>query len=539
MGTCNVFIILLFLLASSGIQQPSPNLFTVEGTVINTATGRPIPRALVQLSGRAMLSGREGEFSFDAVSPGKAQILAQKPGFFAPGSNASQFNMMIDVGPDSGKVVLKLAPEAVIFGHVTGSDAEPLEGALVDVIKLASMNGRMGLQRAGPTVRTDEDGNYHMAGMAPGRYYVSVKSGNLARMILGVQTLKRSEDYPLVVYQPGSEDLASATMLDLASGQRAEASFSLALQPSFKLAGTIAALGEWKQIYAPTIVDALDMPLRQADQFDPQSGSFEFHSVPAGTYRLRCSGVDTDGSHNEFSDRTVTVLQPVTNLKLLLKHGARIPVEFRTEFTQPRNSDFCYYNVGGEASRAACSDLPAASVELISASGAYYQFALDWRPADSAGFGISRVPAGKYIVHARPQSVGYVQSLRSGERNLLSEELVVPEDGSVAPIEVVMRDDAATLDVLVHGAAMGQSVMVVLIPEARFSEPQVMGTNVAKAGWQSLYPGAYSVLAFDSTGGLDYHNPEALAPYMDKAASVKVSANQKASVTVEVIHTGE
>jgi hypothetical protein len=540
MGTYKAVFILFFLLASAAAQQTSPTLFTVEGTVINSASGRPVPRALVHLSGRAMLSGGEGEFSFDAVSPGKAQIWAYKPGYFAPGSNAGQSSIIIDVGPDAGKVMLKLAPEAVIFGHVTGNDEEPLEGASVDVLKLAVMNGRMRLQLAGPPVRTDEDGNYRMAGLAPGRYYVSVKSGNLTRRILGVQTLKRSQDYPLVVYQPGSEDLASATMMDLAPGQRAEAAFSLALRPSFKVAGVVATLGEWKQINPPMFVDALDMPLRQPEQFDPQSGTFEFRSVPAGTYRLRCGGTDADSNHYEFSDRTVTVSQPVTNLKLLLKRGARIPVEFHTQFNQ-RNGGVCTYNVGGETRHSDCSDLPAASVELISASGAYYQFALDWRPADSAGFAISGVPAGKYIVHTHSQSLGYVQSLRSGGRDLLREELVVPEEGSVAPIEVVMRDDAATLEVLVHGAAIARQAMVVLIPEARFSDLQfqVIGGKIAKTSLQPLSPGAYSVLAFDSTDGLDYQNPDALAPYLGKAASVRVSPHQNASVTVELIHIGE
>jgi hypothetical protein len=66
---------------------------------------------------------------------------------------------------------------------------------------------------------------------------------------------------------------------------------------------------------------------------------------------------------------------------------------------------------------------------------------------------------------------------------------------------------------------------------------QVMGINLAKARWQSLPPGAYWVLAFDY--GIDYQNPEVLAPYLDKAASVRVAANQNASVTVELIHTGE
>jgi hypothetical protein len=134
-----------------------------------------------------------------------------------------------------------------------------------------------------------------------------------------------------------------------------------------------------------------------------------------------------------------------------------------------------------------------------------------------------------------------VQSLRSGDRDLLREELVVPEEGSVPPIEVVMRDDAATLEVLVHGAAVSRQAMVVLIPEARFSDLQfqVIGGHFAKTSWQPLSPGAYSVLAFDSTDGLDYQNPDALAPYLGKAASVRVSPHQNASVTVELIHIGE
>ena len=65
MGTYNAVFIVFFLLASAAAQQTSPTLFTVEGTVINSATGRPVPRALVHLSDRAMLTGGEGENIID------------------------------------------------------------------------------------------------------------------------------------------------------------------------------------------------------------------------------------------------------------------------------------------------------------------------------------------------------------------------------------------------------------------------------------------------------------------------------------------
>jgi hypothetical protein len=539
MGACRILFPVFFLLASSLAQQASNNLFKVEGAVVNSLTGRPIPRALVEMSGRAMLAGSEGEFSFDGIPPGQAQISVTKPGYFAPGTKLhnGSASRALEIGPDTGRIILKLMPEAVIFGHVAGNDEEPLEGASIEVLTSVSVNGQTQLQPANRNVRTDEDGNYRVAGLLPGRYAVAVKAQNLARRILGVQMTKTSEAYPLLTYHPQAGDVDSATMIDLSPGQHAEASFSLSLRPAFKLAGSIATSGEWTQLNPPVLVDDMDRPLLTAEQFDAQSGSFEFPAVPAGTYWLRYSGLDTE-RHYEYSERSLTVSQPLTNLKLVLKHWPRIPVEFHTELTQPRSSGPCAYNVGGENHQADCSDMPAAFVELIPAGRSQNRFSLEWRPAkDSSGFGISGVPPGKYVVHSWPSGVGYVQSVRSGQFDLLTEELVVPEEGSVSPIQVVVRDDPATLEVLVHGAATGQQAFVVVIADARFSRPQVMITDRAKTDLGALTPGDYKVLAFASA--MDYADPEVLAPYLNKAASVRVSANQTASVAVDLIRTGE
>lgn len=541
MGACRILFPVFLLLASSLAQQGSNNLFKVEGTVVNSLTGRPIPRALVEMSGRSVLTGSDGEFSFDGVVPGQTQISVTKPGYFVPGTKLRQGSAgrTIGIGPDTGKIELKMAPEAVIFGHVTGNDEEPLEGALIEVLTFASVNGQTRLQLANRNVRTDEDGNYRAAGLLPGRYTIAVKAQNLARRILGAQTTKTSEAYPLLVYHPQAGDVESATMIDLSPGQRAEASFSLSLGPAFKLAGSVAISGEWTQVNTPVLVDDMDRPLLTAEQFNNQSGSFEFRAVPAGTYRLRCAGFDAE-RHYEYTERSVTVSQPVTNLKLVLKHWPPIPVEFQTELTHPRNSGPCSYNVGGENRQADCSDMPAAWVELIPAGPSQNRFSLEWRPAkDSSGFGISGVPPGKYVVHSWPSGPGYVQSVRSGNLDLLREELVVPEEGSVSPMQVVVRDDPATLEVQVHGAAIGQQAVVVVIADTRFSKPLALSTNMAKIESGSLAPGDYKVLAFDSAYGMDYADPESLAPYLDKAATVRVSANQNASVAVDLIRTGE
>jgi len=532
MGAPRILFTIFLLLASSTAQQDSSNLFKVEGTVINSLTGRPLARALVQMSGRAVLTGSEGEFSFNGVYRGQTQISATKPGYFPPRAKPHQGSAgsTIEIGPDTGKIVLKLVPEAVVLGHVTGNDDEPLEGATIEVLALASVNSQTELQAA-KQARTDEDGNYRLAGLVPARYAIAVKTESLVRRFPAIQSAKASEAYPLLVYHPQTGDPASATMIELSPGQRADVSFSLSLGPAFKVAG------EWMQINPPVLVDSMDRTLLTS-QFDAQSGSFEFRPVPAGTYRLRCSGLDPERRY-EYSERTLTVSQPVTNLKLLLKRSPGIPVEFRTELRQPRSSGPCTYNVSGEIRQSDCSDMPPAFVQLIRV-GSSHQFSLEWRPAkDSSGFAISGVPPGKYVVHAWPSGPGYVQSQRSGNLDLLREELVVPEEGTVAPIEVVLRDDPATLQVQVRGAAVGQQATVLVIPDARFSKPLAIGTSMAKIEAGPLPPGDYLVLAVDSVDGLDYANREALTPYLGKAATVTVSANQNASVAVDLIRTGE
>ncbi|MGH9566351.1 MAG: hypothetical protein ACRD4I_10230, partial [Candidatus Angelobacter sp.] len=154
---------------------------------------------------------------------------------------------------------------------------------------------------------------------------------------------------------------------------------------------------------------------------------------------------------------------------------------------------------------------------------------------------IASVTPGKYLVRARAYLGGYVQSLRCGNADLFREELVVPESGVVPPIEVEMRDDAATVNVKVRGDKPGQQAAVLIVPDDEISrEPRIMAADLAM-GVQAIYlaPGAYKVFAFDSIADPDYEEPGTLAKYAGKAASLTLSPNGTASVTVDLIHRGE
>jgi Carboxypeptidase regulatory-like domain len=539
MGTCFPFLLaILCSLTLVSAQQPQDR-FNIAGIVVNSATGKPIARALVQLYGHAMLTSPDGEFSFAAVPAGAAQITLVKPGYFVPGGPGTS----IEIGRDTGKIVLKLAPEATIFGRVTGKDEEPLEGARVEALTYVFREGGRRLINApiGGDRPTDEDGNFKLSGLPAGRYYIAVRAGNVDRRTLGARTLETPVAYPGVVFYPGTKDLAAATAVDLVPGQRMELQLSLTPEPAYKISGTVTTTGYLQAANSVYIVGPMDQPLFSADQFDPRTGKFEFRAVPAGKYTLRVGGSDPQNNASAFSDQTLTVSRPLADLKLLLRPGADIPVVIHKEFDPSRSLGRCEsFLPNGERHESDCSEFPAALVELIGLEFEVRHYNTAFNAlADPSTLGLHGVSPGKYLVRARANFGGYVQSLRSGSVDLLEQTLTVPENGQVAPIEVVVRDDAAQLKVGLRADPPRRAFVLVIPESAPRAAPQMTSTSSNWIGFETLAPGTYQVFAFDAQGALDYQDPDFLSKYGGKAARVTVAAGGKATVTVDVIQLEE
>jgi hypothetical protein len=529
-------------------QQPQNNQFKLEGVVVNSATGKPLPRALVQVAGRALLTGRQGDFAFGNLSAGTVQVQVSKPGFFALGtsplSRESLLTTIVTVGADSGPIELKLAPEAIITGRVTNQDDEPLERALVQVLTYTSTNGDPQLRPASGNVLSDEDGNFRIANLPAGRYYVAVKAGTVARGILGAQTQQVSEAYPLLVYYPGTEELTAAVMMDLAPGQQMETPFSLALRPAYNVVGKVEAAGESKGLDPPMIIDGTGQSLLVAEKFNAKTGEFEFPLVPPGAYMVRLSGRDAK-DHTLFAHHKITVSKPVADLKLSLWSGLDLQVLVHGEFTKPRPSRTCSYRTAeGNHQVTDCSDYPVVRLELTAVDALVPPFTTDYEPMRNPGELVVRgVLPGRYFVHAQGMLGGYAQSVRCGRQDLLQEPLTVAEGGTISPIEVTVRDDPATLKVTLRVAKPGQNTTVLLYAEGALlpsAKNRVMSrSQTSQTSFSQLAPGSYKVFAFDSMDGIDYDRPDTLAKYAAQAAHITLAANQEGSIMVDVIHTGD
>jgi Carboxypeptidase regulatory-like domain len=545
----------ILLLSAPGLHAPrlyaqgpataSPSaVYKLEGSVINAQTGRPVAHALVEMYGPkklAVLTGDEGQFAFDNIPKGNFALSARKPGFFVPGTAGYNVPMTTaEVGPQARKVELKLMPEGVISGQVTSDDGEPLEGASVEALAVIFVQGRRELRPVNSNVRTDEDGNFRLGGLSSGRYYVAVKAGPAARRILGAQTKDRAESYPGLVYYPYTEDIAAASLIQLAGGQRMQVSLSLKRVPAFKLGGVISGIAGYKMVNPPMIMEeAGGNSLFNVNRWESQTGTFEFPPIPAGTYTLMLTAQDAENNFS-WQKQSITIDHDRTDLALHLQPGVTIPVIIHTElnsnvsgqgsgYSGPREGLYAYHSIQ-------------ANVILEKADSPTMQLSARTEgDKDSLAQVFHSVMPGKYRVRVMPMVDAYISSIRSGGVDLLREDLVVPDGGNVAPIEVLLRDGGGSVRVHVQSDSPAAQGRIFLLPEFAPSLAPV-DLDIGESGereYGNLAPGEYKVLAFDSVNDLEYGNREVLEKYSSKGGRVTVAAHTTSNVTVELIHIGD
>ncbi|HET9790893.1 MAG TPA: carboxypeptidase-like regulatory domain-containing protein [Candidatus Angelobacter sp.] len=520
--------------------------YKVEGIVTNAVTGRPIPRALVEWNGQSglvsVLTGPDGEFSFDGVPQGRSQLSAEKPGYFTGRGGAFQRPTVFIAGPESGKVSIKLWPEAIISGRVLGKDGEPLENATIQIQKSGSRPVATYLRQN--SVTTDEDGNFRIAELPAGEYLVALLAGNVSRRMLGSRSVQGTEAYPAIVYYPAGGEESNAEPLKLSAGQHVELNFSVLPRPAYKVAGVVSKSADWKQINPPMFVDRRGQPLLSVNEYDPQTGAFAFRSVPAGAYTMRLSGMDQSDAQFSVQQR-IRVNKDITGLNLYLPAPLEVPVNVRKEFFNRTTStgNCSYGSRDGTVHTSDCSDMPLLQLELTPVDSLNPPVHSNWQPPAGSSLILRGLQPGKYHVHAMPGMGGYssyVSSLRCGFTDLLHEELTVPETGQLPPIEVVLRDDLSILQLRLNAGKTSYGNITIIVDENPPSIPvrsmNLMGDQATTA---SLAPGNYKIFAFADTEDVDPIDPEELSRYAKKAISATLLPGKTTSLVVELIHTGE
>jgi hypothetical protein len=533
-----VFLLLVFVPSPSvaqlaPVQLPSPAntapTYILDGVVLNSMTGQPIRAALVQMYGRgqvSVLTGADGKFHFEGLPQGQISLSVRKPGFFNEREGVVR-NEVVRVDANMQPVVLKLVPESVLYGRVTDPDGEPAESVPVKLLYQTVENGEMRWQQR--AAQTNEDGEFRLFDLRAGTYYLKAGPSFTTRARASSSLQTRREGYESTFF-PGVPDLESAAAIVAAPGKQIRADLSLRSAAFYQVAGTVVGhpIGA---SFGVQFMTKEGEALPSGVRINPSTGAFTGMTIPAGSYVIRAFARINNGQQSLVATLPLNVNSDVAGVHLALGPPATIPVTVEFELTPKSNPES--FPPGGQP----------VSIELRSTRSAFLgqqAQAMMEGPPENRSFAIRNLEPGTYKAQVRPNGPWYVESARCGQTNLLTQELIVASGGLGQPIEVVLRDDFATIEGTVSSDGHAAPASVLLIPENSPTATMTVFVNeTGKLQQRNLAPGEYRAFAFDRTDGLEYANPEAMRPYLSRAQFIRLAPNGQATVNLELQRRGE
>jgi hypothetical protein len=530
--------ILYFAVSLASAQQTTPELLELRGKVINSVTGEPIAGALVQISSpgqKVQFTGADGTFDFPDLPPGNYSPFARKPGFFNDSERGIPSGPLLVPAGQSEEVILKLAPEAIIYGEVKGGSGLPLEGATVRAQRWQVENGQRRLVPDGNAV-TDDEGNFRLSGLRPGRYYLSFPSANSRGWYRFNQLSSRKhleEGYGAQFY-PGVPDLESASVIEIHAGAQVHIVQTLTRQSLFEVAGVVRG-GDPENGFNLMLTNATGDVAQRSVRINPKTGQFQILGVPEGTYLLRANGnqrpllTKTASGLLAIADEdrpplTAALRLPVHNnlsgVVVVLGSGVSIGVQIRDEISDYEGAN----------------NLHQVSLEMTP-----QEF-----PLGSSWITVPRAPGDRraptrfeglapdtYTVSGTPNGPWYISSMRCGSVDLLRDDLTVASGAAQPPIEVTLRDDGAQLNVKVVKNGQPVAAGILLFSREYPRRSQFFG-SADSLSVGNLAPGTYYVIAMRSAESVEFRNPAVMEQYLGHATEVTLGPRANVSVVAEV-----
>ena len=557
---------------------PSNARLNVHGVVLNAASGEPLPRALVRLTGdgsAGTLTDGEGRYELPDIPLGPQQFEIIKPGFLdetaeaseAAGGDTRDFAHTVIVAPEMPDVVFRMAPANSIHGQVQLSTGDTAQGIEITLLRQTVQSGRLVWQLVLPgatTTRTNADGAYRFGGLADGTYVVysapamDNESGGMLVYPSSARNMERS-GYASQFY-PEARDLAGAAKIHLHGGEQAEANLSLTLEPFHAvMAKAFLSGGRTAQEFTPdqpgttfsaVVTDSQGHQLPYVAQYDQATRTVQA-LLPDGNYVLvvtagrptlavRRGGMATtlrdEGPFTGAVEFSVAG-HAVTDLRIALANARSNPVQVNLARTGTQTN-------GPSPST---DGLDSVFLTLTQTGGWIGDGMVSTFAVGSyAGpLNTSFAQPGTYWVHTNLADKQVCEgSLTSGGTNLAREPLTLGISGSSAPVTLNLRDDCAHLTLTLPAATAGSGTgeepfyTVYVVPDFDTTEDVIVQTLRPSTGGKAtligLTPGNYHVYVFAVPVALAYHDRATLNALPNAGQAINLGPSADASLVLEV-----
>ncbi|MGA9545264.1 MAG: carboxypeptidase-like regulatory domain-containing protein [Candidatus Sulfotelmatobacter sp.] len=524
--------------------QPSKSMLgQISGRVCRSDTGESIPKAEVELypadpdtakaagAERIVRSGPDGTFVFIDLPAGSFGISVWRNGFVEVLPSEVEHGRFVTLRPGQrlDSVTLRLRPTGVIAGQISDEDREAVQGLEVMALRIKFQpGGRKQVSRFGRTV-TDDLGNFRIANLPPGSYYVS--AGGLIEHPMGASGLKQGPaggmQYRNTFY-PGTPAMDEAQVVKL--GPEASANdirFTVPTEGNYAITGKVISAEARPALKGAEVscerVDAAVYtfgPVGDNVQVEADH-SFKCSSLAPGDYRLKVKTVDTAGVEHELGFASVRVVDSNVNADIEIGRAA----EVRGGVETPAG-------LSPEGKRITLETFWSGFHLLYQAPG-----------IDAGGrFVITNIPPGEFtftVSDAHGEESVYVKKAICGGRDYASRELTLAV-GTSLDCDVTLANDTGTIQGKVtEGEKPARGRVVALIPESKELRRIPRCTLTARTDVAGQYkiagviPGEYLLFAVRPSADDAYFAVDFPEDHADIAEHVKVDPSTTQAVNLK------
>jgi len=540
--------------APAGAAKPASRA-VIEGIVTKEPGGEPVKKALVELIAEnqaeggdyTAVTGAEGTFHIEGILPGRYHLFAERTGLLEVDKHRARTDgRVLDVaaGQELKDLSIRLQAAAVVRGRVTDEDGEPMPNAQVSVLRHTFASGRSRWEQAG-SERTNDLGDYRIANLAAGNYYLSVSpppdfksliesAGAAAAETQKAGASGKEEMAYQQTYYPGTADRGQAAPIPLHAGDEFPANFSLTPSPSLSIRGSIVNLPPRSQ--AAIMLQSRDFSSTLSGADVRKDGSFVIRDVSPGAYTILAT-VENDSVPLMARQSLQVVASNVEGLRLAPQPGAWIHGRLRLEtkgalgrfdpdaiFLALRPSD-------------AEDEIPGG----FSLGEGFSQLA---HVAPDGSFEWKNVPPGNYYVQFAGDGAGsgdwFLKSVAAATRD--AGDAGISVNGGAVVLDLVGSANGGVANGVVtdaKGLPVANTV-VVAVPEARLRGRvdlyrKTVSDQNGRFTLHGIPPGEYTLFAWESLDGEAYYNPEFLKSCEAQGNPLHIAEGERKSVQVSVI----
>jgi hypothetical protein len=533
-------------------SSPNAARAVIAGLVVKNPGSEPVKKALIELIAESQsgggnytaLTGVDGRFRIENIVPGRYRLFVERTGYQDVGKHHRRTEgrlLTLSASQELKDLIIRLQAAAVVDGRVTDEDGDPMPEAQVAVLRQTFVAGRSHWEQVGAE-RTNDLGEYRIAGLAAGSYFVSVTPPPDFRSWIETAPAAplRNEAEPAdkfaayqTTYYPGTRDRGQAASIQLHAGDDFPVNFSLTPSSSLIIRGAVVNLPPGST--AAIMLQSRDFSLVLNGAEMHKDGTFEIRDVAPGTYTILAT-VD-NAALPMMARQALQMTANVEGLRLAPQPGGSIRGHLRMESSGSARPDPSQMFL---MLRSADGD-----DDILGAVTLGEDFSTLVPVNVDGSFEWKNVPPGHYSVQisdaTSPPDL-FLKSLAAGGHDVTDSGFNL--SGSATPLDllIIASASAATAE----GIATNQKddpaadAVVVAVPEARFRDRpdryhKAVTDQSGRFLLRGLPPGDYTLFAWESVDGEAYYNPEFLRSYEGQGKSLHVNEGGRTSVQLKVI----